>query len=95
MGRFCTQAASKLSDSIAASEEHIEELKARITARQDWIDREQESGDSKIEEATRPVAAKRAAAAEEHDSLNEEVEQLRQALKLPECQDQLSTCFEC
>ena len=76
-GVFGTQAASKLSDSIAASEEHIEELKSRITARQDWIDREQESVDSKIQEATRPLAAQRAAAAEEHDSLIEEVEQLR------------------
>ena len=71
------QAASKLADSVAASEEHMEELRARITARQDWIDREQDSVDSKIEEATRPVAAQRSAAAEEHVSLHEEVEQLR------------------
>ncbi len=69
--------ASKLADAIAASEEHMEELKARITARQDWITREQQSVDAKIEEATRPVASQRTEAAEQHSSLQEEVEDLR------------------
>lgn len=71
------QEASKLADAIAASEEHMEELKARITARQDWITREQESVDAKIEEATRPVTQQRAQAAQQHSSLQEEVEELR------------------
>lgn len=62
---------------MAASEGHVEELKARITARQDWIDKEQASVDAKIEEATRPVAAERAEAAQVHSALHEEVEQLR------------------
>lgn len=73
----CLQEASKLADSIAASEEHVEELKGRITARQDWIAREQESVDSKIEEATRPIAAQRAEAAQQHSALDEEVKELR------------------
>ena len=73
----CTQEAGKLADAVAASEEHVEELKARITARQDWITREQESVDTKIEEATRPVAAQRTHAAEQHSTLQEEVEELR------------------
>ena len=72
-----TQESSKLADSIAASEEHVEELKGRITARQDWIAREQESVDAKIEEATRPVTAQRTTAAEEHSALDEEVQELR------------------
>lgn len=55
----------------------MEELKGRITARQDWIAREQESVDSKIEEATRPVAAQRSEAAQEHSALDEEVKELR------------------
>ncbi len=76
-GRTCLQEANKLADSIAASEEHLEELKARIMARQDWITREQENVDSKIEEATRPVAAQRTEAAEQHSTLQEEVEELR------------------
>ena len=36
--------------------------------------------DSKIEEATRPVAAQRAEAAQEHSALDEEVEELRYEL---------------
>ncbi|KAL0028763.1 hypothetical protein WJX79_005643 [Trebouxia sp. C0005] len=72
--------ASKLADAIAASEEHVEELKARITARQDWITREQQSVDAKIEEATRPVASERTEAAEQHRSLQEEVDDLRSQL---------------
>lgn len=71
------QEGSKLADAIAASEEHVEELKVRITARQDWITREQQSVDAKIEEATRPVASQRTQAAEQHSSLQEEVEDLR------------------
>ncbi|KAL0047708.1 hypothetical protein WJX82_009972 [Trebouxia sp. C0006] len=71
---------SKLADAIAASEEHVEELKARITARQDWITREQQSVDAKIEEATRPVTSQRTEAAEQHSSLQEEVEDLRRQL---------------
>lgn len=55
----------------------MEELKGRITARQDWIAREQESVDSKIEEATRPVAAQRAEAAQEHSALDDQVKELR------------------
>lgn len=74
------QEASKLADAIAASEEHVEELKARITARQDWITREQQSVDAKIEEATRPVASERTEAAEQHRSLQEEVDDLRYSL---------------
>lgn len=71
------QEASKLTEAIAASEERVEELKARITARQAWIGQEQASVDAKIEEATRPVAAERAQAAEAHTGLLEEVEELR------------------
>ncbi len=74
------QEASKLADAIAASEEHVEELKARITARQDWITREQQSVDAKIAEATRPVASQRTEAAEQHSSLQDEVEDLRYSL---------------
>ena len=55
----------------------MEELKGRIAARQDWIAREQESVDSKIEEATRPVAAHRSQAAQQHTALQQEVEELR------------------
>ena len=55
----------------------MEELKGRITARQDWIARKQESVDSKIEEATRPVAAQRAEAAQEHSALDDQVKELR------------------
>lgn len=55
----------------------MEELKGRITARQDWIAREQESVDSKIEEATRPVAAQRTEAAQQHSALDEQVKELR------------------
>ncbi|DBA83906.1 TPA: hypothetical protein ACH3X1_006411 [Trebouxia sp. C0004] len=72
--------ASKLADAIAASEEHVEQLKARIIARQDWITREQQSVDAKIEEATRPVASQRTEAAEQHSSLQKEVEDLRRQL---------------
>lgn len=71
------QEAQNLAEAIAASEEHTQELKARITARQDWIDKEQASVDAKIEEATRPAAAKCAEAAEAHTALLEEVEELR------------------
>lgn len=71
------QEAHKLTDAIAASEEHMEELKARISARQEWIDKEQASVDAKIEEATRPVAAERAEAAQAHITLLDEVEELR------------------
>lgn len=71
------QEASKLADSIAASEEHVEELKGRISARQDWIAQEQDSVDRKIEEATRPVAAQRTEAAQQHATLEAEVEELR------------------
>ncbi len=76
-GNWAVQEGSKLADAIAASEEHVEELKARITARQDWITREQQSVDAKIEEATRPVTSQRTEAAEQHSSLQEEVEDLR------------------
>lgn len=55
----------------------MEELKGRITARQDWIAREQDSVDSKIEEATRPVAAQRTEAAQHHTALDEQVKELR------------------
>ena len=71
------QQVHKLAEAIAASEEHMEELKAHITARQDWINKEQASVDAKIEEAIRPVAAERAEAAEVHSTLLEEVEELR------------------
>ena len=71
------QEASKLTEAIAASEERVEELKARITARQAWISQEQACVDAKIEEATRPVAAARAQAAETPTSLLAEVEDLR------------------
>lgn len=61
----------------------MEELKGRITARQDWIAKEQDSVDSKIEEATRPVAAQRTEAAQQHSALDEQVKELRCALFLP------------
>ena len=55
----------------------MEELKARISARQEWIDKEQASVDAKIEEATRPVAAQRAEAAQAHVTQLDEVQELR------------------
>ena len=35
------QAAARAAEEDAATQEHAEELKARIAARQDWIDKEQ------------------------------------------------------
>ena len=35
------QAAAQAAEEDAATQEHAEELKARIAARQDWIDKEQ------------------------------------------------------
>lgn len=78
---WSVQEAGKLADAIAASEEHVEELKARITARQDWMTREQQSVDAKIEEATRPVASQRTEAAQQHSSFQEQVEDLRYSSK--------------
>ena len=40
----CLQAAHQAAEEEAATQEHAEELKARIAARQDWIDKEQVQG---------------------------------------------------
>lgn len=79
-GCMCVQAQAAEQKAAAGSAEHVEELRARIEARQRWLEGEEAALAAKITEATAPAAAERNRHLSAAAALRQEVEALRCAL---------------
>ena len=71
------QAEAKAAEHHSGSQEHLEDLRARVEARERWLAGERDSLSAKVREATAPAAAARDQHAEAAEALRCEVETLR------------------
>ena len=73
----CMQAEAAAAEADAGSREHLEDLRARMEARERWLATERSALDAKVVEATAPAAAQRDARAAAVAALRSEVDKLR------------------
>ena len=73
----CVQAEAAAAEADAGSREHLEDLRARMEARERWLATERSALDAKVAEATAPAAAQRDARAAAAAALRSEVDALR------------------
>ena len=71
------QAQAKAAENQSGSQEHLEDLRARVEARERWLAGERDSLSAKVREATAPAAAARDGHAEAAEALRGEIEALR------------------
>lgn len=73
----CVQAEAAAAEAEAGSREHLEDLRARMEARERWLATERSALDAKVAEATAPAAAQRDARAAATAALRSKVDELR------------------
>ncbi len=73
----CLQAKAAAAEDQSGSQEHLEDLRARMEARERWLAGERDALGAKVREATAPAAATRDRHAEAAEALRHEVEALR------------------
>ena len=71
------QAEAEAAENQSGSQEHLEDLRARVEARERWLAGERGSLGARVREATAPAAAVRDRHAEAAEALRREVEALR------------------
>ncbi len=80
------QAEAAAREAEASSREHLEDLLARMEARERWLAGERESLEAKIREATAPSTAGRDKHLQAAEALRSEVDALRYILQCPHTQ---------
>ena len=80
---YVLQAEAAASEAEASSREHLEDLLARMEARERWLAGERESLDAKIREAIAPSTAGRDRHLQAAEALRSEVDALRYILHYP------------